>query len=129
MASSTEPLNITTFKAGGTIRKYRFVKIDDSNGTVSECDANGRAIGIGQNDASVSTGELLEVALSGGGAKLEVAEAMGEGKMITSTSVGKGEICDAAGEWIGAICFSAGGADGDVISVRIAQFQAHASDA
>lgn len=129
MAASTQPVNITTFIAGGTIRKFRFVKIDDSAGTVSECGANGRAVGISQNDASASAGELIEVALSGGGAKLEVSEAMGEGKMVTSTSTGKGEIVDAAGEWVGAVAFQAGGADGDVIGVRVYGFQAHASDA
>jgi hypothetical protein len=129
MAVSTQPVNITTFKAGGTIRKFRFVKIDNSTGTVSECGANQRAVGISQNSASVTVGQLIEVALSGGGAKLEAGEAMGEGKMITSTSAGKGEIADAAGEWVGAVAFQAAAADGDVIGVRVYGFQAHASDA
>ncbi len=128
MAASTEPVNITVFKAGGTIRKFRFVTLSAA-GEVSESGANGRAIGISQNDSSVSSGELIEVALSGGGAKLEVGEACAQGKLLTSTSTGKGEIADAAGEWVGAIAFEAGAADGDVIGVRVAQFAAHATDA
>ena len=128
MAASTQPVNITTFKAGGTIRKFRFVTLSGA-GEVSESGANGRAIGISQNDASVSSGDLVEVALSGGGAKLEVAEACAQGKILTSTSTGKGEIVDAAAEWSGAIVIEAGAADGDVIGVRVHGFQAHATDA
>ncbi len=128
MAAATQPVNITTFKAGGTIRKFRFVTISAA-GTVTECGANGKAIGIGQNAESVSSGEFLDVALSGGGAKLEVAEACAVNKFLTSTSVGKGEIVDAAGEYTGAIAFEAGAADGDVIGVRVVAFTASGSDA
>jgi len=127
MASITQP-QLTTFKAGGTIRKYRFVKLD-SAGQVVECTASGRAIGVGQNSESVSSGEFIEVALSGGGAKLEAAEAIGIGKLITSTSVGKGEVADAANEFVGAIAFEPAAADGDVIGVRVVAFQATQSDA
>ena len=128
MAAVTQPVNITTFKAGGTIRKYRFVALSAA-GTVTECGANGKAIGIYQGDSSCASGDMIEVALSGGGAKLEVSEAAAQGKFLTSTSVGKGEIADAAGEFVGAIAFEAGGADGDVVGVRVVAFTAHASDA
>ena len=128
MAAVTQPVNITTFKAGGTIRKFRFVALS-ANGTVTECGANGRAIGIHQGDESVSSGEFLDVALIGGGAKLEVGEACAVGKLLTSTAAGKGEIADAADEYVGAIVFEAGAADGDVIGVRVVAFQANGSDA
>ena len=77
MAASTEPVNITVFKAGGTIRKFRFVTLSAA-GEVSESGANGRAIGISQNDSSVSSGELIEVALSGGGCLLYTSDAADE---------------------------------------------------
>lgn len=128
MAAVTQPVNISTFKAGGTIRKFRFVALNAA-GEVVECGANGRAIGIHQGDQSVSSGEFLDVALSGGGAKLEVGEACAVGKLLTSTAAGKGEIADAAGEFCGAICFEPGAADGDVIGVRVVALQASASDA
>jgi hypothetical protein len=127
MAASTEPVNITTFKAGGTIRKFRFVTLSGA-GEVSESGANGRAIGISQNAASVSSGELVEIALSGGGAKLEIGETVAQGKILTSTSTGTGEVVDAAAEWSGAICIEAG-VSGDIIGVRVHGFQAHATDA
>ena len=128
MAAATQPVNITTFKAGGTIRKFRFVKFSAA-GTVVECTANGKAIGIYQGDSSCASGDMIEVALSGGGAKLEVSEAVAQSNLLTSTGTGKGEIADAAGEFVGAIAFEAGGADGDVIGVRVMNFTAHASDA
>ena len=128
MAAVTQPVNISTFKAGGTIRKFRFVALNAA-GEVVESGANGRAIGIHQGDQSVSSGEFLDVALSGGGAKLEVAEACAVGKLLTSTAAGKGEIADAAGEFVGAIAFEAGAADGDIIGVRVVALQAQASDA
>jgi len=127
MASITQP-QITTFKAGGAINAYRFVTIS-SAGEVTECGANGKAIGISQNSSSVASGEFVEVALPGGGAKLTVSEACAVNKFLTSTSVGKGEIVDAAGEYCGAIAFEAGAADGDIIGVRVVAFTAVASDA
>ena len=128
MAASTQPVNITTFKAGGTIRKFRFVILSGA-GEVSESGANGRAIGISQNDASVSSGDLVEVALSGGGAKLEVGEACAQGKILTSSPTGKGEVVDWSGEWSGAIVIESGAADGDVIGVRVHGFQAFENEA
>mgnify|MGYP003136307898 FL=1 len=127
MAVATQPVNITTFKAGGTIRAYRFVKFSAA-GTVVECTANGKCIGIGQNDAEVSSGELIEVALSGGGAKLKIAETVVQSNLLTSTGNGRAEVCDAAGEFVGAIAFEAGVTD-DIIGVRVMNFTAHASDA
>jgi hypothetical protein len=128
MAAATQPVNITTFKAGGTIRKYRFVTLSAA-GTVTEAGANAKAIGIHQGDSSVSSGEFLDVALSGGGAKLEVGEAIAINKFITSTASGQGEVTDTAGNFVGAIAFEAGATSGDVIGVRVVGFTAHASDA
>ena len=127
MAAATQPVNITTFKAGGTIGAYRFVKFSAA-GTVVECTANGKAIGIHQGDSSVSSGEFLDVALSGGGAKLQVSETIVQSNLLTSTANGRGEVADAAGEFVGAIAFEAGVAD-DIIGVRVMNFTAHASDA
>jgi|TARA_Y100001963_G_scaffold63516_2_gene88497 hypothetical protein len=128
MAAMTQPVNITTFKAGGTIRKYRFVKFSAA-GTVVECTANGKAIGIYQGSSSCASGDMVEVALSGGGAKLEIGEAVAQSNFLTSTGAGKGEIADAQHEFVGAIAFEAGGADGDVIGVRVVAFSATQSDA
>ena len=125
--AATTPQNLVTFKAGGTIRDYRFVKFSAA-GTVVECTANGKAIGIAQNSSDVSSGELVEVALSGGGAKLKIAEAVSQANFLTSTGVGKGEIADAQHEFCGAISFQSGAAE-DIISVRVTAFQATQSDA
>ena len=127
MAVATQPVNITTFKAAGAIRPYRFVKFSAA-GTVVECTANGKAIGIGQNDADIASGEFIEVALSGGGAKLKVAETVAQSNFLTSTGTGKGEIADAQHEFVGAIAFEAGAAD-DIIGVRVVAFSATQSDA
>ena len=127
MAVATQPVNISTFKAGGTIRAYRFVKLSAA-GTVVECTANGKAIGIHQGDSSVSSGEFCDIALSGGGAKLQVSETIVQSNLLPSTGNGRGEVADAAGEFVGAIAFEAGVTD-DIIGVRICNFTAHASDA
>ena len=58
MAAVTQPVNITTFKAGGAINKYRFVKFSAA-GTVVECTANGKAIGIYQGDSACASGYMI----------------------------------------------------------------------
>ena len=127
MAVATQPVNITTFKAGGTIRAYRAVKLS-ADGTVVECTANGKAIGIHQGDASVSSGEFCDIAMAGGGGKLQVGETVAQSNFLTSTGVGKGEIADAQHEFVFAIAMNAGASD-DIIGVRICAFQATQSDA
>lgn len=128
MAALTQPVNISTFKAGGTIRKFRFVALNAA-GEVVECGANGRAIGIHQGNESVSSGEFLDVALSGGGAKVEAGEAIAVGKLLTSTATGAAEVADAAGEFCGAIAMESAASSGDIIGVRVVALQAQASDA
>jgi hypothetical protein len=127
MASATQPVNITTFKAGGTIRAYRAVKLSAA-GTVVECTANGKAIGIHQGDSSVSSGEFCDVALSGGGAKLQVSEAIALGQFLTSTGNGRGEVADAQHEFVFAIALETAATD-DIMSVRTCAFSATQSDA
>ena len=126
MAATTQQ-NLVTFKAGGVINEYRFVKFSAA-GTVVECTANGKAIGIAQNSSATSSGDMVEVALSGGGAKLKIAEAVAQSNFLTSTGVGKGEIADAQHEFVGAIAFESGASD-DIIGVRVTAFSATQSDA
>ena len=93
-----------------------------------ECTANGKAIGIYQGDSACASGDMIEVALSGGGAKLQISEAVSQSNFLTSTGNGRGEIADAQHEFVGAIAFEAGATD-DVIGVRVVAFSATQSDA
>ncbi len=127
MAASSTP-RIKTFKAGGTIPAFSFVKFDTAKDTVVVCGANERAIGIHMGSASIAEGERAEVALPGGGAKLLVSETIALGKLLTSTATGKGEVADAAGEFCAAIAHEDGVAN-DIIGVEVIAMQAVASDA
>ena len=68
MSSMVKPL-IATFEAGAAITKGQAVKFGSNNKTVVKCAATtDNAIGIAQNVA-LAAGDLVEVALPGGGAK------------------------------------------------------------
>ena len=68
MSAMVKPL-IATFEAGAAIAKGQAVKFSGNNKTVIKCSAaTDSVIGIAQNVAS-SAGDLVEVALPGGGAK------------------------------------------------------------
>lgn len=88
MASIFQP-NIQTFIAGGVILKGHAVKISANDGkTVVECTAGtDKGCGIAQNDAAAS-GDFVEVALSGGGAKAKAQTTIAIGDMLASHTDG-----------------------------------------
>lgn len=117
-----------TFKAAADLSSYQycFVYISAAN-TVTYCGANGRVLGILQNKPDAAN-ESAVVRIAGR-SLLKVNEECAVGKLLTSTSAGLGEIVDAAGEFVGAIAHEAATAQNDLITVEIAKFTAHASDA
>lgn len=124
--TSTAKRNIRTYLSGGVIAEGTFVKLT-ANGVVSQSEANQRAIGIAQSEATAA-GQPVEVALPGGGAELKISEEVALGKMLTSDANGLGEVADAAGEWVGAVAYQSGVAN-DFIDVMVTGFPSQASDA
>ena len=117
-----------TYKAAASLSayQYHFVYLSAAN-TVNVAGANARTCGILQNkpDAAGESATVRILGLS----KLVAGEEIALGKMITAKSDGHGEIADAASEWVGAIAHEAATAANDIISVEIAGFDAHESDA
>jgi len=126
MSASSAP-KVKAFLGSGIVPAYSFVKFGATKDVVTACGLNERAIGIAQNSAASVDGDVLEVALMGGGAKLKCSEAIALGKMLTSSAGGLAKVANAAGEWIGAIAFEDGVLN-DIIGVEVVGFQAVASD-
>ena len=117
MAVNSQP-RVRTFKAGGAIRPYRFVKWGSDNESMLECDANEKSMGIYQGEDTLASGDFGDVAIQGGGGLLEVSETVALGKFLTPTADGEGEVVDAANEYYGAIAQESGVA-GDIIGVEV----------
>jgi hypothetical protein len=68
MSAMVKP-RIATYEAAGAISKGKAVKLDSTGKIVTQCSATtDKAVGIAQN-AATTAGDLVEVALSGGGGK------------------------------------------------------------
>lgn len=76
MSSYFKP-NMQTYVAGGTIVAFTAVKYSGDNKTVVTCGAGEDGIGIAQSAAS--SGQPVEVAMPGGGAKWTVGGSLGLG--------------------------------------------------
>ena len=87
MASIFQP-SIQTFKAGGTIVKGHVVKLstDDGQTVIEATAATDKSCGIAQCDAV--SGGLVEVALSGGGAKAKAHTTIAIGDFLASYTDG-----------------------------------------
>lgn len=80
MSSMVKPL-IATFEAAAAIAKGQAVKLDSTGKIVTKCSATtDKAVGVAQN-AAVNVGDLVEVALHGGG-----------GKGLAKTTINAGDI-------------------------------------
>ena len=112
------PLAAMQFKAGGTIRTYRFLKLDTSaNATVLEANAGEITIGIspeGAQDAPIpgasanaaEDGDHLYYHQNGNEALLEIGSGgCTAGDFLKSDADGKGVTSSSDGEWYGAIAF------------------------
>lgn len=125
MAATSEP-RIRAYLGSGVIPAFSFVKLS-ANNTVITCGHNERAIGIAQNSAASVDGDVIEVALPGGGAKLKCSGVIALGKQLTSSAGGLAEVTDAAGEWCGAVAYESGVLN-DVIGVEVVLFPSQATD-
>ncbi len=87
--SSTPRPHISAFLAGAAITKGMAVKIGaDENHVVKSAAATDKHIGIAQNDAAAS-GDVVEVALPGGGGKALAQADIVAGMLLTSHTDGK----------------------------------------
>ncbi len=132
MASAFKP-NVRTYIARGTVPPYSFVKLDSTapsttkNPGVVSC-TSGASHGISQNDASVTSGQEVEVALPGGGALLKVGGSVSLGNTLMPTTAGVGIVTTTAGDHVGARAYEAG-ATNDIIGVHVVQFEKYNGDA
>lgn len=118
MSSYIEP-KFKTFKAGGTIEQYRFVKFGASDTQVVKSAAAEKAFGVfmNTNDKDAVQNDEVEIAHLGGGALVKLAGAVTRGDSVKSDANGLGVI-GAAGDWCPAIAMESGVA-GDVISILL----------
>lgn len=88
MASIFQP-NIQTFVAGGVIVKGHAIKLSTDDGkTVVECtDEPDKGFGIAQN-AALAAGDMVEVAITGGGAKALAQTTVAIGDLLCSHTDG-----------------------------------------
>lgn len=124
----SQPILEVSYKAYTDLSSYQycFVKETDAD-TVTVAGNNERSIGILQNKPTAAGREAVVMVL--GLSLLKVNEPIAIGKMITPYTGGLGEIADAAGEWVNAIAKEAATAQNDIITVLLAHFDAHESDA
>lgn len=128
MASHSEP-RIYKFKHTAAIAKGKAVKLAaDSDGTTVVVGAanTDKCIGIIQNAAS-SDLEGAEVALPGGGAKALLGEAVEAGDSLVCHTDGSLVAANAEGDRVIAVAMQAG-ASGDLISVEVVIYTAHAAE-
>lgn len=119
MASTTTP-RIVTFVALASVAKGKAVKVASgyANGFVALGAANtDRCIGIAQNTASAS-GSIVEVALTGGGAKGLLGETVSAGEDLVSHTDGTLVKPNASGDAIIARALE-GGVANDLIPVEV----------
>jgi len=127
MAQSSTP-RIATFVADGSIAKGKAVKVASGylNGHVAVRAANtDRCIGISQSEATAS-GQFIEVALPGGGAKMLLSETVSAGEDLVSHTDGSGAKPNASGDEVIARAVE-GGVSGDLVAVEVYLARALAS--
>jgi hypothetical protein len=130
MASSIKPL-VRTYKSSGAIKANSFVKFDTTssskNPTIVQC-TSGMPIGISLNDADASSGDEVEVAFPGGGARLKISGTVTMGNSLKATTNGAGIATTTAGDAVGARAMESG-VSGDIIGVHVEHFEKYNSDA
>lgn len=123
MSAMVKPL-IATFEASAAITKGKAVKIGSNNKTVTQCSATtDAAIGIAQNSAS-NAADLVEVALSGGGAKALAKTTIAAGDILGVNADGSiQKVASAADRVVGHAMESAVAADIFAMHVVVSQAQ------
>lgn len=127
MASIVKPL-VVTLEADAAIRKGIPVKFGTSSKRVAEVAATtDLSIGIAQN-AAVNVGDLVEVALPGGGAKALANAAISKGNILGHNANGAVQKLASASDKIVAQAFDDAVA-GDLVSVLVLSAQGVATQA
>lgn len=119
---SSFKINMQTFRASGAVSKGKGVKFGSDGETVAQCSATtDKVIGIAQNDAA--SGELVEVAKPGGGAKALAGAAIDIGDLLGVSATGALAKVAAQHERIIAVAQVAA-ASGDIFGVDVVMAQA-----
>lgn len=123
MSAMVKPL-IATFECGAAIAKGQAVKFSSDNKTVIKCAATtDKAIGVAQN-ATTTAGDLVEVALPGGGAKGLAKTTIALGDILGVNADGSiQKVASAADRVIGVAMDSAAAADIFSLMVQVSQAQ------
>lgn len=123
MSAMVKPL-IATFEASAAISKGKAVKFGSNNKTVTQSSATtDKSIGIAQN-AAVSAGDLVEVALSGGGAKALAKTTISAGDILGVNADGSiQKVASAADRVVGHAMEDAVAADIFAMHVVVSQAQ------
>jgi hypothetical protein len=126
MSSHSNP-RIYTFLADSSIAKGKAVKIGTDKNHIALGAANtDKVFGIAQVEA-VASGDSIEVALQGGGAKALLGEAVSAGNYLVSHTDGSLVKPNADGDVVVAMAMQ-DGSSGDLISVEVMQFKTNASE-
>lgn len=127
MAVFSDP-RMYTYKAGGAIPVGYAVKFVTDDETIVVGAANtDRCLGIAQGEpgSSASSGDDVEVALPGGGARAKLGENVARGDYLVSHTDGTLVKANAEGDHVIAYAMESG-SSGDVIGVEVVMFTAHA---
>lgn len=125
--SATARPHVLTFKADGAIAKGKAVKSGSDRDHVAVSAATtDKHIGIAQNDA-VNAGDLVEVAMVGGGAKGLAQGTINAGAFLTSHTDGSLKKIAAANDRVIAMAMDSAVA-GDILPVMVVSFQATATE-
>lgn len=126
MASINTP-RIVSYKADGAIALGKAVKMGTDNQHVAVASAVGdKMIGIAQN-AATTAGDLVEVALPGGGAKALSSGTIAAGKLLTAHTDGSLKVVAQANDRVVAMAMEDASAS-DVFSVEVVICQATATE-
>lgn len=124
MANTLAP-KIAVFSAGGTIVKGHAVKLS-SKTVVVECTA-ATDFGIGIAQTSAASGDLVEVALPGGGAKAKAQTTIAIGKLVVSHTDGTLKPIATAGDRILGVAMDAA-VVGDLFDVNVVMGTGYAAN-
>lgn len=116
MAAFTEP-RVESLLSDEAIEVGRFVRAGSDNKHGALAEAGERPIGISMN-AVTASGQVLEVAKPGGGAKVKLGGTVSAGHFLKPTTGGKAIKGAADGD----LCFAQAqeaGVDGDIIAVEV----------
>lgn len=127
MSFMVKPL-IATFEADGVITKGKAVKFGSTNKIVSQVSATtDLSIGIAQN-TTTTAGDLVEVALPGGGAKALAKASITKGNILGHNADGSiQKLASASDKIVGQAMDDA--AAGDLFSVNVLSAQGVATQA